>query len=140
MKNTDIARRHDRILSLLASHATLSAAALAERLSVTVQTIRSDLRMLDEEGAIRRRHGSAYLLTPGANIGYQPRMAVARDEKARIGEAVAGIIPAGSSVALGTGTTVEACARALARHEGLTENGGEKLGHGSGGMELLRAA
>lgn len=120
MKNTDIARRHDRILSLLASHASLSAAALAERLSVTVQTIRSDLRMLDEEGAIRRRHGSAHLLKPGDNIGYQPRMAISRDEKVRIGEAVAGVIPPGASVALGTGTTVEACARALARHEGLT--------------------
>lgn len=120
MKNTDIARRHDRILSLLANHASLSAAVLADLLSVTVQTIRSDLRLLDEEGAIRRRHGSAHLLTPGDNIGYQPRMQVSSDEKARIGEAVASIIPPGASVALGTGTTVEACARALARHEGLT--------------------
>ncbi|MGO4852996.1 DeoR/GlpR family DNA-binding transcription regulator [Phaeovulum sp. W22_SRMD_FR3] len=120
MKNTETARRRDRILSLLSSHASLSATALAERLAVTVQTIRSDLRMLDEEGIVRRRHGSAHLLTPGDNIGYQPRMAVARDEKIRIGEAVAALIPPGASVALGTGTTVEACARALARHEGLS--------------------
>ncbi len=120
MKSTDIARRHDRIMSLLASHASLSASALADLLSVTVQTIRSDLRILDEEGAIRRRHGSAYLLTPGDNIGYQPRLEVSRDEKARIGDAVANLIPPGASVALGTGTTVEACARALTRHEGLT--------------------
>lgn len=119
MKNSDVARRHDRILSLLASHASLSAGTLADLLSVTVQTIRSDLRMLDEEGAIRRRHGSAYLLTPGDNIGYQPRLEVSRDEKARIGDAVASLIPPGASVALGTGTTVEACARALARHDGL---------------------
>ncbi|TRW93134.1 hypothetical protein FNJ84_20210 [Paracoccus sp. M683] len=34
MKNTEIARRHDRILSLLASHASLSAAAMAGQLSV----------------------------------------------------------------------------------------------------------
>lgn len=120
MKSPEIARRHDRITSLLASHDSLSAAALADLLSVTVQTIRSDLRMLDQEGTIRRRHGSAYLLTPGDNIGYQPRLEMSRDEKARIGEAVASIIPPGASVALGTGTTVEACARALCRHEGLT--------------------
>lgn len=120
MKNSDIARRHDRILTLLAGHASLSAGALADLLCVTVQTIRSDLRMLDEEGIVRRRHGSAHLVTPGDNIGYQPRMAVSRDEKARMGEAVARLIPVGSSVALGTGTTVEASARAMARLEGLT--------------------
>lgn len=120
MKHTDVARRHDRILSLLASHASLSAAALAELLDVTVQTVRTDLRQLDEEGSIRRRHGAAHLVTPGDNIGYQPRQALSRDEKARIGAAVAQIIPPGASVALGTGTTVEAVARALSRHEGLT--------------------
>lgn len=120
MKNSDIARRHDRILSLLASHASLSASALADLLSVSVQTIRSDLRMLDEEGVIRRRHGAAHLLTPGDNIAYEPRLEVSRDEKSRIGEVVAGMVPPGATIALGTGTTVEACARALAQHEGLT--------------------
>lgn len=120
MKSTEIARRHDRILCLLASHAALSATALADLLSVTVQTIRSDLRQLDESGVVRRRHGAACLVTPGDNIGYQPRLAISRDEKARIGEQVARLIPPGASVALGTGTTVEACARALSRHEGLT--------------------
>lgn len=119
MKSTEIARRHDRILSLLASHASLSAAALADLLSVTVQTIRSDLRMLDDEGAIRRRHGSARLPTAGEAAGCQPAIEAARDEAARIARAVAGIIPPGASVALGAGATVEACARALARHPGL---------------------
>lgn len=120
MKKSDVARRHDRILSLLAQHALLSAASLAELLGVTVQTVRTDLRMLDEEGVIRRRHGTAHLATPGDNIGFQPRLAVSRDEKARIGEAVAKLIPPGASVALGTGTTVEAVARALSRHSDLT--------------------
>ncbi|MEO9299684.1 DeoR/GlpR family DNA-binding transcription regulator [Devosia alba] len=120
MKNSDIARRHDRILSLLASHESLSALALADLLSVSVQTIRSDLRMLDEEGAVRRRHGAAHLLTPRDNIGYEPRLEVSRDEKSRIGDAVANTIAPGATIALGTGTTVEACARALAHHEGLT--------------------
>lgn len=120
MRPTEIARRHDRILSLLASHAELSATALADLLAVTVQTIRSDLRQLDAEGAVRRRHGAACLVTPGDNIGYHPRLEISRDEKARIGEEVARLIPPGASIALGTGTTVEACARALARHEGLT--------------------
>lgn len=123
----DIARRRDRILSLLSSYGALSAEALADMLAVTVQTVRSDLRTLDEARVIRRRHGSASLCPSpgedtahaGENLGYQPRRALSRAEKARIGMAAARLIPNGASVALGTGTTVEAVARALAGHRGL---------------------
>lgn len=117
MKNPDVARRHDRILSLLATHGAVSAAMLADLLGVTVQTVRADLRALEDGGTIRRRHGAAHLVTPGA----LPALAVvAPDEAARIGAAVARIIPPGASVALGSGPTVEAAARALSRHAGLS--------------------
>lgn len=120
MHKPEISRRRDLILSLLSSYGELSAQALSEMLEVTVQTVRTDLRALDDGGMIRRRHGSANLATPAENISYDPRQSVSRAEKDRIGAAVAALIPPGASVALGTGTTVEACARALARHEGLT--------------------
>lgn len=120
MTRTAIARRRDQILSLLATHGELSAETLSERLNVTVQTIRSDLRDMDDDGLVRRRHGAANLSTPAENSDYHPRQSVSQDEKARIGDALARIVPAGASIALGTGTTVEACARALVRHEGMT--------------------
>jgi len=117
---TATARRRDRIVNLLSSYGALSASALAEMLEVTAQTVRADLRALDDAGIVRRRHGGATLVTEGENIGYQPRLALSKGEKARIGAAVASLLPDGASVALGTGTTVEAVARSLTAHEGLT--------------------
>ena len=93
---------------------------MADMLGVTVQTIRSDLRALEDAALVRRRHGSASLAIPTENMGYQPRLAVSRGEKQRIGAAVASLVPNGASVALGTGTTVEAVARALAGHDRLS--------------------
>jgi len=120
MQNSEAARRRDRIVNLLSTYGELSAAALSEMLDVSVQTLRADLRVLDESRVVRRRHGGATLAEAGENISYQPRLAVSRDEKNRIGAAVARLIPNGATVALGTGTTVEAVARALTGHEGLT--------------------
>ncbi|MDK3016604.1 DeoR/GlpR family DNA-binding transcription regulator [Pseudodonghicola flavimaris] len=119
MSAPELARRRDRIVNLLSIHGPLSAADLAGRLGVSVQTIRTDLRELDEQGVIRRRHGEASLSQRSENIGYQPRLAIARDEKGRIGQAVAELIEDGSRLALGTGTTVEEVARALTRRDNL---------------------
>ncbi|MGR3801987.1 DeoR/GlpR family DNA-binding transcription regulator [Marinibacterium profundimaris] len=116
----ETARRRDQIINLLSTYGELSAKAMADMLDVTVQTIRSDLRSLDDAALVRRRHGIARLATPQENIGYQPRLAVSRTEKERIGAAVAALVPDGASVALGTGTTVEAVARALACHDRLS--------------------
>ncbi|SEL21503.1 DeoR/GlpR family DNA-binding transcription regulator [Pacificibacter marinus] len=120
MSISETARRRDRIVNLLSSYGELSTSALSDMLEVTVQTLRTDLRALDEARLVRRRHGGVTLATASENIDYQPRLTVSRDEKARIGAAMAKLIPNGSTVALGTGTTVEAVARALVGHVGLT--------------------
>lgn len=120
MTQTETARRRDRIVNLLSTYGELSATALSDMLGVTVQTLRSDLRALDDARVVRRRHGGAMLASATENISYQPRLAVSRDEKDRIGTAVAGLIPDGASLALGTGTTVEAVARSLTGHARLT--------------------
>lgn len=120
MSSDEAARRRDQIINLLSAYGELSAKAMAAMLDVTVQTIRSDLRSLDDAALVRRRHGLARLAIPQENIGYQPRLAVSRTEKERIGAAVASLLPNGASVALGTGTTVEAIARALSGHEQLS--------------------
>ncbi len=120
MPPSETARRRDRIITLLSSYGELSTAALSDMLDVTVQTLRADLRALDEARVVRRRHGGVTLATASENIDYQPRATASRDEKARIGAAMADIIPNGATVALGTGTTVEAVARALVGHVGLT--------------------
>ncbi|WP_460273907.1 DeoR/GlpR family DNA-binding transcription regulator [Celeribacter sp. ULVN23_4] len=119
MKRLDMTERRDRIISLLLENGALSAAELADCLSVSVQTIRTDLRDLDEASLVQRRNGSARLRQLSENIGYLPRESISRQEKQRIALAVKNLIPNGARVALGTGTTVEHCARLLSSHENL---------------------
>ena len=115
----DVTQRRDEIIALLSESETLSAADLSSELSVSVQTIRADLRDLDEAGLVQRRNGNAWLRQQSENIGYLPRAGIARQEKQRISLAVKSLIPNGARVALGTGTTVETCARFLASHKDL---------------------
>lgn len=113
MARLDPGRRRDRIIALLSEHEALTAADLSRRLAVSVQTIRTDLRDLDDAALVRRRNGSVRLRQHGENIAYLPREGIARAEKNRIALAVKNLIPDGARIALGTGTTVERCARML---------------------------
>ena len=61
MKRLDMTERRDRIIALLSENGELSAAELSERLAVSVQTIRTDLRDLDAAALVQRRNGSARL-------------------------------------------------------------------------------
>ncbi len=120
MRKGEMTRRRDEIIGLLCDAGEMSAADLAARLEVSVQTIRTDLRELDEAALVQRRNGVVRLRQPSENIGYAPRISHARGEKNQIAMAVRDLVPDGARVALGTGTTVEACARMLAAHrEGL---------------------
>lgn len=112
----DVAQRREEIITRLSEIGVLSAVALSAELGVSVQTIRADLRDLDEAGLVQRRNGKVRLRE---NIGYLPREGIARQEKQRIARAVKNLIPDGARVALGTGTTVETCARFLASHKDL---------------------
>lgn len=114
MRRSDLNRRRDEIIALLCEADALSAADLARHLGVSVQTIRTDLRDLDEAALVHRRNGVARLRQQSENIGYAPRISVARAEKHQIAIATRDLVADGARVALGTGTTVEACARMLA--------------------------
>lgn len=115
----DVTQRREEIITRLSEIGVLSAVELSAALSVSVQTIRADLRDLDEAGLVQRRNGKVRLRKPNENIGYLPREGIARQEKQRIARAVKNLIPDGARVALGTGTTVETCARFLASHKDL---------------------
>lgn len=114
MRKGDLTRRRDEIIGLLVEQEEMSAAQLAARLGVSVQTIRKDLRDLDEVALVQRRNGVVRMRQQSENIAYAPRASVARLEKQRIAMAVRDLVADGARVALGTGTTVEACARMLA--------------------------
>ncbi|MCG8709843.1 DeoR/GlpR transcriptional regulator [Brenneria sp. 4F2] len=92
---------------------------LAAHFSVSLQTLRSDVRELTEQGLLLRRHG---LVAPFAreNIGYQQREIINVDGKRWIGEQAAALLGEYQHCFLGTGTTVEMVARALPADTRLT--------------------
>jgi len=113
------AERHSRIEALVRERGFVTINALSEQLHVTVQTIRRDLSDLSDAGRITRFHGGAGLPSSIQNIEYSDRKILNIKEKQKIAQLVAQHIPANSSLFINIGTTTEAVARALLRHEGL---------------------
>lgn len=93
---------------------------LAEILQVTLQTVRRDIQKLAEMGLLVRFHGGVRM--PSAtveNIAHPRRQTMHAEGKTRIARAIAQAIPNGCSLILNIGTTTEAVAKALMRHQGL---------------------
>jgi DeoR family glycerol-3-phosphate regulon repressor len=98
----------------------VSVEALAKRFGVTLQTVRRDIRQLNDAGLLTRFHGGVRM--PGStteNIEYRKRQQLNAQAKQRIGLQVARRVPHGSSLLINIGTTTEAIARALLHHKGL---------------------
>lgn len=92
---------------------------LAEVYGVTPQTIRRDVNLLCERGLLRRRHGGVEWPAASENLAYPARQVLNIEAKRQIATLVAREVPLSSSLFFGIGTTPEACARALAEHQGL---------------------
>ena len=93
---------------------------LAALLGVTLQTVRRDVQRLADKGLLTRFHGGVRVPSSTIeNIGYQQRETLHAEGKARIARAVAREVPDNCSLILNIGTTTEAVAKALMRHNGL---------------------
>ncbi|WP_370630199.1 DeoR/GlpR family DNA-binding transcription regulator [Xenophilus sp. Marseille-Q4582] len=112
--------RQLHLLELVRQQGTASVEHLAERLGVTLQTVRRDVQRLADAGLLARFHGGVRV--PGStteNIAHPQRATLHAEGKARIARAVAARVPADCSLMLNIGTTAEAIARALLQHRGL---------------------
>lgn len=107
------------IVGLARTEGRVSVEVLADRFSVTPQTIRKDLNELCDRGLLQRYHGGAVLASGIANFGYEARRKLATDEKRRIGARAASLIPDSSSLLINIGTTTEQVAMALRNKQGL---------------------
>ncbi|KZZ74501.1 transcriptional regulator [Oleiphilus sp. HI0132] len=112
--------RHSRIIEIVSSSGFATIEELASKFDVTPQTIRRDLKELDNENKIQRFHGGAGLSSTILNTSYSNRKVAFLKEKQRIAEAVALEIPDHSSIFINIGTTTEAIAQALLNHNNLT--------------------
>lgn len=116
MKQT---QRHDAIIDLVRQQGYVSTEELVEHFAVSPQTIRRDLNDLAEQNKIQRHHGGAALPSSSVNAAYHDRKIMWSDEKARIAQHVASLIPDGATLFIDIGTTPEAVAHALLNHRNL---------------------
>lgn len=107
------------IVALAKAEGRVTVDGLAERFTVTPQTIRKDLNELCEQGVLSRFHGGALPRSGVANFAYEARRQLAPDAKRAIGEAAAAIVPEGASLLINIGTTTEQVATALRGRDGL---------------------
>ncbi len=94
---------------------------LAEELSVTTETIRRDLTVLERAGTLRRVHGGAI---PVERLGFEPALA-ARDEvmtaeKERIAKAALAELPQDGAIIIDAGSTTSRLAQMLPADRELT--------------------
>ena len=111
--------RQQQILELVRERGYVSIEEMATLFVVTPQTIRRDINQLAEANLLRRYHGGAAYDSSVENTAYAMRADQMRDEKQRIGEAIAAQIPDHASLFINIGTTTESIARALLNHNHL---------------------
>jgi DeoR family fructose operon transcriptional repressor len=117
--------RRRQIASLTAVNGRVTVVELAERFRVTPETIRRDLTVLDDDGAVHRVHGGAV-----PSNDYQTRetpldvrSSTSTEAKIRIGRAAAGLLPESGLVFLDAGTTTAMLATAIAEDPGQVGEG-----------------
>ena len=112
------ADRHEQILEVLERDGRLSVSEFSAHMDVSEMTVRRDLQVLEERGALARVHGGA---VPVQSRSYEPPFAVRAlrnaEAKRRIGEAAAALLQDGETVVLDGGTTMLEVARALRGRE-----------------------
>lgn len=119
-KDSPLTDRQSVILREVAESGYVTIEALAARFGVSAQTVRRDIIALSNTGRLQRFHGGAGPMgsTEAARLDYDAKREIGRPEKAVIGRRAAAMVPDGAAVYLDVGTTVEACARELARRRG----------------------
>ncbi len=90
---SSVGARRGEILPLLSGTEPVKVSDLAAQLGVSAVTLRRDLRALEDEGLIRRRHGSALLLFgPGEELPYDLAREVRKDQKEWIAQAASALV------------------------------------------------
>ena len=115
-----LTKRHQEIVRLLEAGGMMAISALAERLDVSLETIRRDVRPLEDNGLVVRTHGAVGLAGQLGEAPFHKRMREQADAKRAIARKLAATIRDGDAVMLDTGTTTSFLARELVRHRRLT--------------------
>lgn len=115
-----LTKRHGQILEVLEAEGLVSISVLAQRLGVSSETVRRDVRPLTDVGSVVRIHGAVGLAGQVGEAPFQRRMRENAEAKRAIAQVVADRICDGDSLMFDTGTTTSFVARALLKHRRLT--------------------
>jgi DeoR family glycerol-3-phosphate regulon repressor len=108
------------LLEVVQAQGSVTVEFLADKLGVTLQTVRRDVQRLADNGLLTRFHGGVRVpRSTVENIAHQQREHLNTAGKTRIACAVAAAVPNDCSLILNIGTTTECVARALLQHHGL---------------------
>ncbi|SER38751.1 transcriptional regulator, DeoR family [Streptomyces sp. yr375] len=106
---------------MVRANGAVSLRELARVVQTSEVTVRRDVRALEAEGLLDRRHGGAVL--PGGftrESGFPQKSHLATAEKTAIADLAANFVEEGEAIVVGAGTTTQELARRLARVPGLT--------------------
>jgi len=113
--------RRQAILRILEEEGRVSVADLSRRFALSEVTIRKDLAWLEAQGLLIRTHGGALPADRNpAELAFEVRERLNREEKLRIGQAAAALVQDGDSIALDASTTAMYLARFLRERRELT--------------------
>lgn len=112
-------RRQQQILHLIQGGSDMSIGAIAAEFDVTTETVRRDLKVLEDEGRVRRVYGGAIPIGQ-ASPPLADRVAENAEGKEAIGRLVAGLVSENQMIYMASGSTVLAVARELVSRPKLT--------------------
>src|SRR3954465_11908799 len=99
---------------MVRANGAVSLRELARVVQTSEVTVRRDVRALEAEGLLDRRHGGAVL--PGGftrESGFPQKSHLATAEKTAIADLAAGLVEEGEAIVVGAGTTTQELARRL---------------------------
>ena len=111
--------RRAAIIDTVRQQGAASVADLAARFSVTHQTIRRDLRELEEAGLLQKGFGAAFAAPGVAQYGHDQRRGTLAGVKRQLVHALGEFLAPGATVFVGLGTTFDALHEVVANHPGL---------------------
>lgn len=115
------AERRQAILALVRASGAMSLRDLAGAMQSSEVTIRRDVREMEQQGLLDRRHGGVML--PGSlshEASHSQKARVAAPEKAAIAALTAAMVHEGDAILIGPGTTTLELARRVAQIEDVT--------------------
>ena len=103
--------RLNSILEMISANGRVTVRELSEAFSISLVTIRKDLKQLEKEGKVLRTHGGAISSEEMSNhVAFEKRKVKNLDRKIEIGEKAASLVSSGDIIFIGASTTtVEMC-------------------------------